>query len=76
MTEKNVKLNINEISTLRGILFEYYQTLRQDYMCDEEREAHVSLESKLAKIENEFFFDTIWVKLVLDFFENSCIMYA
>lgn len=59
MIEKNVKLNINEISTLRGILFEYYQTLRQDYMCDEEREAHVSLESKLAKIENEFFFDTI-----------------
>lgn len=58
MIEKNVKLNINEISTLRGILFEYYQTLRQDYMCDEEREAHVSLESKLAKIENEFFFDT------------------
>ena len=76
MTEKNVKLNINEISTLRGILFEYYQTLRQEYMCDEEREAHVSLESKLAKIENDFFFDTIWVKLVLDFFENSCIMYA
>ena len=59
MTEKNVKLNINEISTLRGILFEYYQTLRQEYLCDEEREAHVSLESKLAKIENEFFFDTI-----------------
>jgi len=58
MIEKNVKLNINEISTLRGILFEYYQTLRQEYMCDEEREAHVSLESKLAKIENEFFFDT------------------
>ena len=76
MTEKNVKLNINEISTLRGILFEYYQTLRQEYMCDEEREAHVSLESKLAKIENEFFFDTILVKLVLDFFENSCIMYT
>ena len=59
MIEKNVKLNLNEISTLRGILFEYYQTLRQDYMCDEEREAHLSLESKLAKIENEFFFDTI-----------------
>ncbi len=38
-------------------------------MCDEEREAHVSLESKLAKIENDFFFDTIWVKLVLDFSE-------
>ena len=67
MTEKNVKLNINEISTLRGILFEYYQTLRQEYLCDEEREAHVSLESKLAKIENEFFFDTKWVKLMLDF---------
>lgn len=58
MTDKKVELNLNEISVLRGILFEYYQTLKQDYMCEEERVAHASLERKLAQAENSFF-DTI-----------------
>lgn len=58
MTDKKVELNLNEISVLRGILFEYYQTLKQDYMCEEERVAHASLEYKLAQAENSFF-DTI-----------------
>lgn len=58
MTDKKVELNLNEISVLRGILFEYYQTLKQDYMCEEERIAHESLERKLAQAENSFF-DTI-----------------
>jgi hypothetical protein len=55
MKSVNVELNLNEISVLRGILFEYYQTLKQDYMCEEEREAHVTLEKILADAENEIF---------------------
>lgn len=58
MKEQKIEMNLNEISVLRGILFEYYQTLRQDYMCEEEREAHESLERKLAIAENAVF-DTI-----------------
>ena len=53
MTEQKIEMNLNEISVLRGILFEYYQTLRQDYMCEEERVAHESLERKLAIAETE-----------------------
>ena len=44
-----------EIQVIRGILFEYYVTLKQDYMCVEESEAHASLESKFAKAETESF---------------------
>ena len=55
MKSANLELNLNEISVLRGILFEYYQTLKQDYMCEEESVAHESLESKLAEAENEIF---------------------
>ena len=55
MTEQKIEMNLNEISVLRGILFEYYQTLKQDYMCEEERVAHASLEYKLAKAEDESF---------------------
>lgn len=69
MTEQKIEMNLNEISVLRGILFEYYQTLRQDYLCEEERVAHESLERKLAQAENAIF-DTIWLKLVLDIFKN------
>ena len=58
MTEQKIEMNLNEISVLRGILFEYYQTLRQDYLCEEERVAHASLERKLAIAENAIF-DTI-----------------
>ena len=54
---KNVKIEMTnvEIQVLRGILFEYYQTLKQDYMCVEESEAHESLEYKLARAEDESF---------------------
>ena len=54
---KNVKIELtnNEIQVIRGILFEYYVTLKQEYMCEEEREAHASLESKFAQAENESF---------------------
>ena len=58
MKEQKIEMNLNEISVLRGILFEYYQTLRQDYLCEEERVAHESLERKLAIAENAVF-DTI-----------------
>jgi hypothetical protein len=53
MKEQKIEMNLNEISVLRGILFEYYQTLRQDYLCEEERVAHESLERKLAIAETE-----------------------
>ena len=54
---QNVKIEMTnvEIQVLRGILFEYYQTLKQDYMCVEESEAHASLEYKLAQAEDESF---------------------
>jgi hypothetical protein len=54
---KNVKIELTniEIQVIRGILFEYYVTLKQDYMCDEERDVHASLESKFAKAETESF---------------------
>jgi hypothetical protein len=54
---KNVKIEMTniEIQVLRGILFEYYNTLKQQYMCDEESAAHASLEYKLAQAENESF---------------------
>ena len=54
---KNVKIELtnNEIQVIRGILFEYYVTLKQEYMCEEEREAHASLESKFAQAETESF---------------------
>ena len=54
---KNVKIEMTnvEIQVIRGILFEYYVTLKQDYMCDEERDVHASLESKFAKAETESF---------------------
>lgn len=55
MKSANLELNLNEISVLRGILFEYYQTLKQDYMCEEESVAHESLEEKLASAENDIF---------------------
>lgn len=55
MKNVNIEMTNEEIQTLRGILFEYYQTLKQDYMCDEERIAHESLEYKLAQAENESF---------------------
>ena len=54
---KNVKIEMTniEIQVLRGILFEYYNTLKQQYMCEEENAAHASLEYKLAQAENESF---------------------
>ena len=54
---KNVQIELTnvEIQVIRGILFEYYVTLKQDYMCDEERDVHASLESKFAKAETESF---------------------
>ena len=54
---KNVQIELTnvEIQVIRGILFEYYVTLKQDYMCDEESEAHASLEYKFAKAETESF---------------------
>ncbi len=56
---KNVKIEMtnSEIQTLRGIIFNYYsdRELNQSYMCEEERLAHESLESKLAKAEDESF---------------------
>ena len=34
---KNVQIELTSIETqvIRGILFEYYVTLKQDYMCDD-----------------------------------------
>ena len=54
---KNVQIELTSIETqvIRGILFEYYVTLKQDYMCVEESEAHASLEYKFAKAETESF---------------------
>jgi hypothetical protein len=54
---KNVKIELTniEIQVIRGILFEYYVTLKQEYMCDEESEAHASLEYKFAQAETESF---------------------
>ena len=55
MKTVNVQLNVNEIGVLRGILFEYYQTLKQPYLCEEERVAHESLEELLANAEDEIY---------------------
>ncbi len=56
---KNVKIEMTniEIQVLRGIIFNYYsdRELNQAYMCDDERQAHASLEYKLAKAEDESF---------------------
>ena len=56
---KNVKIEMTniEIQVLRGIIFNYYsdRELNQAYMCDDERQAHASLESKFAKAETESF---------------------
>ena len=52
-TVVNVKLNLEEVSFLRSVLFEYYNTLQQEYMCEEEEKSHDSLETKLAIAEDK-----------------------
>ena len=57
MKNVNIEMSNVEIQVLRGIMFNYYseRELNQSYMCEEERQAHESLEYKLAKAEDESF---------------------
>jgi hypothetical protein len=54
---KNVslKLSFDEVALLRAVLYEYYS--ENDYMCDDERKTHQSLEEILAIAEDSFVFE-------------------
>ena len=54
---KNVslKLNFEEVALLRAVLYEYYS--ENDYMCNDERKTHQSLEEILADAEYSIVFE-------------------
>ena len=55
MSKNTVELSFDELQVLRAVLYEYYS--ENDYMCDDERKTHQSLEEILAIAEDSFVFE-------------------
>jgi hypothetical protein len=50
---KSLKFTLDEVSLLRAVLFEYYQTA--EYMCETEEQIHARLEEKLSELEDKLY---------------------
>ena len=55
MSKNTVELSFDELQVLRAVLYEYYS--ENDYMCNDERKTHQSLEEILADAEDSFVFE-------------------
>jgi hypothetical protein len=51
----DLQLSFDEVALLRAVLYEYYS--ENDYMCNDERKTHQSLEEILADAEDSFVFE-------------------
>jgi hypothetical protein len=49
----SVKLTPQQIDYLRGVIYEYYEVHNAEYLCPEESQLHLQLESILAAAENK-----------------------
>ena len=50
-----IELNFDEIQTLQGLIFEYYQTLKQTHMCEVEKMCEKTITYKLNEAEKNIF---------------------
>ena len=50
-----IELTFNEIQTLQGLIYEYYQTLKQTHMCEVEKMCEKTITYKLNEAEKEIF---------------------
>ena len=51
----NIELNFDEIQTISGVFFHYYQTLKQSHMCEVEEKCEKSITYKLIEAEKNIF---------------------
>ena len=49
----NIELNFDEIQTISGVFFHYYQSLTQQHMCDTEKLCEKTILKKLVEAERE-----------------------
>ena len=50
-----IELNFDEIQTLQGIIYEYYQTLKQPHMCETEKMCEKTITYKLNEAETNIY---------------------
>lgn len=50
-----LELTFEELQVLQGLIYEYYQTLKQVPMCEVEEKCVKTITYKLNTLENEFF---------------------
>lgn len=50
-----IELNFDEIQVLQGLIYEYYQTLKQPHMCEVEKMCEKTITYKLNEAETEIF---------------------
>ena len=50
-----IELTFDEIQTLQGLIYEYYQTLKQTHMCEVEKMCEKTITYKLNEAEVNIF---------------------
>lgn len=48
-----IELNFDEIQVISGLIYEYYQTLKQTHMCEVEEKCEKTITYKLVEAERE-----------------------
>jgi len=48
-----IELNFDEIQVISGLIFHYYQTLKQPHMCEVEKKCEKTITYKLVEAERE-----------------------